>query len=102
LLFGMLVSRITQLTKNEVIEDGRATWLAIDGPGSLGALALRGQSPTGPAVDILFGIRLHRRALVPVGKARPGCYVGQRTADEASAARNLLIQPAKHANHCSD
>ena len=30
MLFGMLVSRITQLTKNDVIEDSRATWLAID------------------------------------------------------------------------
>jgi hypothetical protein len=27
----MLVSRITQLTKDDVIEDGQATWLAIDG-----------------------------------------------------------------------
>lgn len=31
LLFGMLVSRITQLTKNDVIEDGQATYLSIDG-----------------------------------------------------------------------
>jgi hypothetical protein len=31
LLFGMLVSRITQLTKDDVIEDGQATYLAIDG-----------------------------------------------------------------------
>jgi hypothetical protein len=31
LLFGMLISRITQLTKNDVIEDGQATCLAIDG-----------------------------------------------------------------------
>jgi hypothetical protein len=31
LLFGMLVSRITQLTKDDVIEDSQATWLAIDG-----------------------------------------------------------------------
>jgi hypothetical protein len=31
LLFGVLVSRITQLTKDGVIEDSRATWLAIDG-----------------------------------------------------------------------
>jgi hypothetical protein len=27
----MLVSRITQLTKDDVIEDGQASWLAIDG-----------------------------------------------------------------------
>jgi hypothetical protein len=31
LLLGMLVSKITQLTKDDVIEDGQATWLAIDG-----------------------------------------------------------------------
>jgi hypothetical protein len=31
LLFGMLISRITQLTKDQVIDDGQATWLAIDG-----------------------------------------------------------------------
>jgi hypothetical protein len=31
LLFGMLVSRITQLTKDDVIEDGQGTCLAIDG-----------------------------------------------------------------------
>jgi len=31
LLFGMLASRITQLTRDDVIEDGQATWLAIDG-----------------------------------------------------------------------
>lgn len=31
LLFGMLVSRITQLTKDDVTEDGPVTCLAIDG-----------------------------------------------------------------------
>lgn len=31
LLFGMLVSRITQLAKDDVIEDGQATCLAVDG-----------------------------------------------------------------------
>jgi hypothetical protein len=31
LLFGMLVSRITQLTRDDVIEDNQATWPAIDG-----------------------------------------------------------------------
>ena len=89
LLFGMLVSRITQLTKNDVIESGQATCLAIDGHrlmllpprlvdlvrqlrdqdepqwtlGRLGAPApwlFPGQSPARPAVDILFGVRLHR------------------------------------------
>ena len=88
LLFGMLVSRITQLTKDDVIEDGHGTWLAIDGhrlmlPPRLAHLVRRlrdqdeprwtlgrlgtpvpwlfpGQSPARPAVDILFGVRLHR------------------------------------------
>jgi hypothetical protein len=88
LLFGMLVSRITQLTKDDVIEDGQATWLAIDGhhlmlPTRLAHLVRQlrdqdeprwtlgclgtpvpwlcpGQSPSRPAVDILFGVRLHR------------------------------------------
>ncbi|MBV9383459.1 MAG: hypothetical protein JO242_22710 [Streptosporangiaceae bacterium] len=31
LLFGMLVSRITQLTKHDVIEDGQAICLSVDG-----------------------------------------------------------------------
>jgi hypothetical protein len=31
LLFGMLVSRITQLTKDNVVEDGQVTYLAING-----------------------------------------------------------------------
>jgi hypothetical protein len=88
LLFGMLVSRITQLTRDDVIEDGRATWLAIDGhrlmlPSRLAVLVRRlrdqdeprwtlgrlgtpapwlfpGQSPARPAVDILLGVRLRR------------------------------------------
>jgi hypothetical protein len=88
LLFGMLVSRITQLTKDDVIEDGQATCLSVDGHrlnlpprladlvrqlrdqdeprwtlGRLGTPApwlFPGQSPARPAVDILFGVRLHR------------------------------------------
>jgi hypothetical protein len=88
LLFEMLVSRITQLTKDDVIEDGQATYLAIDGHrlmlpprladlirqlrdqdeprwtlGRLGTSApwlFPGQSPARPAVDIPFGVRLHR------------------------------------------
>jgi hypothetical protein len=88
LLFGMLVSRITQLTKDDVIEDGQATWLAIDGHrlmlpprlavlvrqlrdqdeqrwtlGRLGTPApwlFPGQSPARPTVDIIFGVRLRR------------------------------------------
>ena len=31
LLFGMLVSRIIQLSKDDVIEDGQATCLSVDG-----------------------------------------------------------------------
>jgi integrase len=88
LLCGMLVSRITQLTKDDVIEDSQATYLAIDGHrlmlpprlahlvrqlrdqdeprctlGRLGTPApwlFPGQSPARPAVDILLGVRLHR------------------------------------------
>jgi hypothetical protein len=83
LLFGMLVSRITQLTK-----DGQVTCLSVDGYrlmlpprladlvrqlrdqdeprrtlGRLGTPApwlFPGQSPGRPAVDILFGVRHHR------------------------------------------
>ncbi|HUY44350.1 MAG TPA: hypothetical protein VMV92_01285 [Streptosporangiaceae bacterium] len=88
LLFGMLVSRITQLTKDDVIDDGQVTCLAIDGhrlmlPPRLAHLVRQlrdqdeprwtlgrlgtpvpwlfpGQSPARPAVDILLGVRLHR------------------------------------------
>ena len=88
LLFGMLVSRITQLTKDNVVENGQATCLAIDGhrlmlPSQLADLVRQlrdqdeprwtlgrlgtpapwlfpGQSPARPAVDVLFGVRLHR------------------------------------------
>jgi hypothetical protein len=84
----MLVSRITQLTKDDVIEDGQSICLAIDGhrlmlPPRLAVLVRRlrdqneprwtlgrlgtpepwffpGQSPARPAVDILFGVRLRR------------------------------------------
>jgi hypothetical protein len=86
LLFGMLVSRITQLTKDDVTEDGPVTCLAIDGnrlalPPRLASLVRQlrdqdeqrwtlarlgtpapwlfpGQSPARPAVDVLFGVRL--------------------------------------------
>ena len=88
LLFGMLVSRITQLTKDDVIEDGQALCLSVDGHrlmlpprlaslvcqlrdqdkprwtlGGLGTSApwlFPGQSPARPTVDVLFGVRLHR------------------------------------------
>ena len=88
LLFGMLVSRVTQLTKDDVTDHRQATYLTIDGhrlqlPPRLASLIRQlrdqdeqrwtltrlgtrppwlfpGQSPARPAVDILFGVRLHR------------------------------------------
>jgi len=106
LLFGMLISRITQLTKDDVIEDGQATWLAIDGhrlmlPPRLAHLVCRlrdqdeprwtlgrlgtpapwlfpGQSPAGPVVDILFGVRLRRYGI--------DAHSGRNTARLALAA----------------
>jgi len=106
LLFGMLVSRITQLTKDDVIEDGQATCLAIgahrlilpprlaslarqlrdqDEPrwtlGRLGAPApwlFPGQSPARPAVDVPFGVRLHRYGI--------DAHAGRDTARLALAA----------------
>ncbi len=106
LLFGMLVSRVTQLTKDDVIEDSQATWLAIDGHRimlptrlvhrvrqlrdqdeprwTLGRLGTRaswlfpGQSPARPAVDILLGVRLHRCGI--------DAHAGRNTARLALAA----------------
>jgi hypothetical protein len=106
LLFGMLVSRITQLTKGDVIEDGQATFLAIDGHrlmlpprlavlvrqlrdqdeqqwtlGRLGTPApwlFPGQSPARPTVDIIFGVRLHRYGI--------DAHAGRNTARLALAA----------------
>ncbi len=106
LLFGMLVSRITQLTKDDVIEDGQATCLSVDGHrlirpprladlvrqlhdqdeprwtlGRLGTPArwlFPGQSPARPAVDILFGVRLHRYGI--------DTHVGRNTGRLALAA----------------
>jgi hypothetical protein len=88
LLFGMLVSRIIQLTKDNVVEDGQITYLAIDGhrlmlPPQLADLVRQlrdqdeprwtlgrlgtptpwlfpGRSPERPTVDILVGVRLRR------------------------------------------
>jgi len=102
----LLVSRIIQLTKNDVIEDSRATWLAIDGrrlmlPARLAQLVRQlrnqdeprwtlgrlgtpvpwlfpGQSPTRPAVDILFGVRLQRCGI--------DAHAGRNTARLALAA----------------
>jgi len=106
LLFGMLVSRITQLTKDDVIEDGRAVWLAIDGhrlmlPAKLAHLVRQlrdqdkprwtlgrlgtpvpwlfpGQSPDRPAVDVLFGVRLRQYGI--------DAHAGRNTARLALAA----------------
>jgi hypothetical protein len=106
LLFGMLVSRITQLTKDDVIEDGQATCLSVDGhrlmlPPRLAHLVRQlsdqdeprwtlgrlgtpvpwlfpGQSPARPAVDILFGVRLHRYGI--------DAHAGRNTARLALAA----------------
>jgi hypothetical protein len=83
--------KITQLTKDDVIEDGQATYLAIDGhrlalPPRLASLVrpLRhhneqhwplarlgapvpwlfpGQSRVRPAGDVLFGVRLQRQGI---------------------------------------
>jgi hypothetical protein len=84
----MLISRITQLTRDNVVEDGQATHLAIDEhrlmrPPQLADLVRQlrdqdeprwtlgrlgtpvpwlfpGQSPARPTVDILFGVSLRR------------------------------------------
>jgi hypothetical protein len=106
LLFGMLVSKVTQLTRDDVIEDGQATWLAIDGhrlmlPAKLAHLVRQlrdqdgarwtlgrlgapvpwlfpGQGPARPAVDVLFGVRLHRYGI--------DAHAGRNTARLALAA----------------
>jgi len=106
LLFGMLVSRITQLTKDNVIEDGQATCLSVDGhrlmlPPRLAHLVRQlrdqdeprwalgrlgtpmpwlfpGQSPARPTVDILFGVRLRRYGI--------DAHAGRNTARLALAA----------------
>jgi hypothetical protein len=71
LLSGMLVSWITQLTKDDVIEDGQATYLAIAGhrltlPPQLASLVrqLRGQDEqrwTRKAVDVYPAAKHQRR-----------------------------------------
>jgi hypothetical protein len=106
LLFGMLVSRITQMTKDDVIEDGQATYLLIDEhrlmlPPRLAGLVCQlrdqheprwtlgrlgtpipwlfpGQSPARPAVDVLLGVRLHRYGI--------DAHAGRNTARLALAA----------------
>jgi hypothetical protein len=106
LLFGMLVSRITQLAKNDVIDDGRAAYLAIDGhrlmlPPRLASLIRQlrdkdppgwtltrlgtpspwlfpGRSPGRPAVDVLFGTRLQQHGI--------NAHAGRNTARMALAA----------------
>lgn len=101
LLFGMLVSRITQLTKDDVIEDSQATWLAIDGhrlmlPARLSHLVrqLRDQDEPRESASAL-------PSAGPSGQSETGLPMSASArpmTEEASAARNLLIQPAKHAN----
>jgi hypothetical protein len=106
LLFGILVSRVTQLTKDDVIENGQATCLSVDGhllmlPPRLADLVCQlrdqdeprwtlgrlgtpvpwlfpGQSPARPAVDVLFGVRLHRYGI--------NAHAGRNTARLALAA----------------
>ena len=116
LLFGMLVSRITRLAKDDVIEDSQATWLAIDGhrlmlPARLAHLVRQlrdqdeqrwtlgrlgtpvpwlfpGQSPARPAVDILFGVRLRQYGI--------NAHAGRNTARLALAAElpaSVLADP---------
>jgi hypothetical protein len=91
LLFGMLVSRVTQLTKDDVTDDGQAACLAVDGhrlllPPRLAGLIRQlrdqdeprwtlarlgapapwlfpGRSPERPVVDIVFGTRLQRHGI---------------------------------------
>jgi hypothetical protein len=102
----MLVSRLMQLTKNDVVDDGEITYLNVDGhrlalPPRLARLTRQlrdqgeqrwtlarlgtpapwlfpGQSPARPTVDILFGIRLQRHGI----KA----HAGRNTARLALAA----------------
>jgi integrase len=91
LLFGLLVSRVMQLTKNDVVDDGGVTYLEINThrlmlPPQLACLVRQfrdqnderwtlaslgtpapwlfpGQSPARPAVDVLFGVRLQRHGI---------------------------------------
>ena len=85
LLFGLLASRVMQLTKNDVADDGEVTYLDIDTHrlrlpprlvrqlrdqndqrwtlarlGTPAPWLLPGQSPACPAVDVIFGVRLQR------------------------------------------
>jgi hypothetical protein len=106
LLFGMLVSRVTQLTKDDVIDDGQTAYLAVDGhrlllPPQLASLVRQlrdqdesrwtlarlgaqapwlfpGRSPDRPAVDVLFGTRLQRYGI--------SAHAGRNTARLALAA----------------
>jgi hypothetical protein len=100
LLFGMLISRITQLTKDDVIEGGQATWrpstatascchrgwrtssasyvvrMSHDGRSAAREPRCHGSSPAraqpAPVVDILFGARLHRYGIDAYGGRNTG------------------------------
>jgi hypothetical protein len=106
LLFGLLVSRVMQLTKNDVVDDGGVTYLEINThrlmlPPQLACLVRQfrdqnderwtlaslgtpapwlfpGQSPARPAVDVLFGVRLQRHGI--------NAHAGRNTARLALAA----------------
>jgi hypothetical protein len=91
LLFGMLVSRIIQLTKDDVIEDSQATSQLVrqlrdqdEQRWTLGRLGtpvpwlFPGQSPARPAVDFLFGVRLRQYGI--------NAHAGRNTARLALAA----------------
>ena len=77
LLFGMLVSRITQLTKDDVIEDSRATRLAIDGhrlmlPARLARLVRQLRDQEEPRWTLgRLGPRCHGSSPARVQRARP-------------------------------
>ena len=106
LLFGLLVSRVMQLTKDDVITDGEVTYLTIDGhrlqlPPQLARLTRQlrhqhdqrwtlgrlgtptpwlfpGQSPARPAANILFGTRLQSHGI--------SAHAGRNTARLALAS----------------
>ena len=144
LLFGMLVSRITRLTKDDVTADGQATCLAIDGhrlmlpprlahlvrqlrdqdePRGLSAAwepRCRGSSlararlarPWTSSSESAFGLAADLPASVLAdltgisistaerwsqwAKRDWSAYVGQRAADDRTAAVNALNEPDKH------
>ena len=87
-----------------MIEDSRAIWLAIDGHRLMlhtARLALAAELPVSVLAD-LTGISVSTAERWSQWAKRDwAAYVGQRTADDrgGNGSQNLLIQPAKHANH---